>query len=224
MEEPVRVLPTTRFRMSSSLRNFPAKRMRNCVSAPLTFPVGKSRLAVCTAWATCRSDKPYCSSRLLLILIRISRSSPPSTVTCATPLTWAISGTRRFRTRSVKPDPAMSARTAKRRTGSSDKANLLMTGARTSFGKLGMIWLILRCISCTVLSMSVSWLVSTATKHTFSLEPTWIFSMPSIEEIASSIGLATPFSTSAGEAPGYRAMIVTTGGSNFGTNSMGKLK
>ena len=49
MDEPKRLLPTTRLRMSSMPRNLPARRIRSWPCSPVTFPVGKSRLAVCTA-------------------------------------------------------------------------------------------------------------------------------------------------------------------------------
>ena len=49
IDEPKRVFPTTRFRMSSISKNLPARRMRICPCSPVTLPVGKSRFAVCTA-------------------------------------------------------------------------------------------------------------------------------------------------------------------------------
>src|SRR5688500_15313664 len=103
--------------------------------------------------------------------------------------------------------------------GRSSKSNLPKVGASASSGKRERMAFTLRCASCKLRSTLVPCFRLITITEKLSCEVLLMDSTFSKEDSASSISLVTEFSTSEGEAPGYKVEIVSTGGLNLGNNS-----
>ena len=202
MSPPWRVLPMTSCRSSSMEVNFPARRTTYWFSPSLIFPVGKSRLELLIVLATWSIESPYERSFAASMLTRISRSSPPTSVIWPTPASLESLGCiLSFTNWKNSRDPIVDV-TPIRRTGSSSRANLVITGGLASFGSRLRTSFTFLWASCSDVLTSAVRSNSICTKETPSREELRTVEILSIPETASSTTFVTAVSTSSGEAPG----------------------
>jgi hypothetical protein len=201
---PSRSATTSRAK-SAGVSSRPLSRMARSSSAPLSRPTGAARFCASSAWTTWATLIPAACMSAGRTCTVSSRSSPPTTVTCATPGTVRRSRTIMGSASRVRTAVGTCAEVrASESTDCCEGSNRVRTGSSISVGRSARWVEIASRMSCEAswTSFSKSKKTTNWARPSVALACVRDQSTPLIVEKASSIGSTISRSTVSGEAPG----------------------
>ncbi len=205
--------------------NRPRRRMVRSSKSPVSRPTGAARFCDCSAITTCPTPIPAACSASGRSSTVSSRSSAPTTFTCATPPMPRSSRVRPGSAMRLSSGASIRAEESARETiGRSLGSKRVRIGSSISRGRSPRIPEIASRMSCVACCRSLSKSKMTMIDAKLSSACELMSSTPEMLEIASSMGSTISRSTPSGEAPGYGIEMATTGGLTSGNSSVSSMK